>query len=708
MAEPPEEDKKSNRKDEHPEAVFHPAGEFGKEGIGGRVRRVTDSMFNTVTEKMGSLPLGKRRDPEPVFKEIDRTLKLPDKRAIFRASPEHLDSYKIPGAKESQSRQSNGNGNGNGQIQNEGNSEEATEVNTVTEIDAVKTRMEMTQRIVIKGGKVVNADHAFDADVYIEDGVIRQVGKDLITPGGATIIDAHGKLVMPGGIDTHTHMQLPFMGTTAVDDFYQGTKAALAGGTTMIMDFVIPGKGESLLAAYEKWRGWADPKVCCDYSFHVAVTWWSSTVAEEMEVLTKEKGINSFKMFMAYKDVFMVNDTELYHAFKRCKELNALAQVHAENGDLIAESCKKMLDLGITGPEGHSQARPEDMEAEATNRAICIAKQVDVPLYIVKVMSKSSADIISAARKKGNVVFGEPIAASLGTDGTHYHDKCWRHAAGHVLSPPLRPDTTTPSYLMDMLANDELQLTGTDNCTFSSNQKALGKDNFTMIPNGVNGVEDRMSVVWEKGVHSGKMDPCRFVAVTSTNAAKIFNIYPRKGVIQVGSDADIVVWDPNATRTISKDTHHQAVDFNIFEGMECHGVPVAVICQGRVVLEDGVLHVTQGAGRFIPNPTNSAACYSKIARRDEIKKPVKVEREPYDGPVFVPSTEDESAKAVAVSPITHQDEFSRPPTRHGGGRDLHASSFSLSGRQVDDHVSPRASQKISNPPGGKSSIIFGD
>ncbi|XP_006822013.1 dihydropyrimidinase-like [Saccoglossus kowalevskii] len=705
MADAMEEKELTTKEDHHesnPEAVFQ-SMEGDKDT--GPVRRVTNSMFATVTEKMGSLPLGgfRRQDAEPVFKEIDRTLKLPDKRAVYRASPEHLESYNIPDASR------NGNSNCKTNQAAPTSPVDPTEADSLIEADTAVPVNErfLTQRILIKGGRVVNSDYSFDADVYCEDGIIRQVGKDLITPGGATIIEANGKLVMPGGIDTHTHFQMPFMGTVSADDFYQGTKAALAGGTTMIMDFVIPQKGESLLSAYEKWRSWADPKVCCDYSLHMAVTWWGDKVSQEMEVLTKDKGVNSFKTFMAYKDVFMLNDTELYHTFNRCKELRALAQVHAENGDLIAETSKKMLELGITGPEGHEMCRPEEVEAEAVNRAICIASQTSVPLYVVKVMSKSSANIIAAARKKGHIVFGEPIAASLACNGTHYWNKCWRHAAGYVLGPPLRPDTTTPGYLMDMLANDELQLTGTDNCTFNSNQKAMGKDDFTKIPNGVNGVEDRMSVIWEKGVHTGKIDPCRYVAVTSTNAAKIFNIYPRKGVIQVGSDADIVVWDPDQTRTISKDTHHQAVDFNIFEGMECHGVPVAVVCQGRLVVDEGVMHVTQGAGRFIPNPVNSPTCYSKIKRRDELNQPKAVEREAYEGPVYDPSQKIESPSPS--DPLTHHDEdlSSRPTSRHGG-RDLHASTFSLSGRQVDDHVCPRASHKITNPPGGKSSIMFGN
>lgn len=453
-------------------------------------------------------------------------------------------------------------------------------------------------------------------------------------PADAKVVDASGKLVMPGGIDTHTHMQLPFMGTVAVDDFYSGTRAALAGGTTMIIDFVLGPRNESLLQMYDRWRGWADPKVCCDYSFHVAVTWWSPQVREEMGTLVKERGVNSFKMFLAYKDVFMLRDDELLQSFERCKELGALAQVHAENGDIIASQSKKMVEMGITGPEGHEMCRPEIVEGEATFRAITLASQVNCPIYIVHVMSKSAAQAVIKGKESGCVVFGEPIAASLGTDGTNYWNKCWRHAAGHVMGPPLRPDPSTPDYLMNLLAKGDLDLTGTDNCTFNANQKALGKDDFRCIPNGVNGVEDRMCVIWEKGVSSGKMDPCRFVEVTSTMAAKVFNIYPQKGVIRVGSDADIVVWDPEAEKTISAKTHYQAVDFNIFEGMKCRGVPVVVISQGRVVVESGKVEVVQGCGRYIPRQPYSDIVYSRIQQRDKTCQPKKVEREPYTGPVI--------------------------------------------------------------------------
>jgi dihydropyrimidinase len=497
--------------------------------------------------------------------------------------------------------------------------------------------MSSTMPLLIRNGTVVNDDYTWRADVLCQDGVIVAVGENLAAPAGARVLDAAGKLVIPGGIDPHTHCQLPFMGTVAVDDFNFGTRAAVAGGTTMLIDFAIPSKGESLVDTYHKWRSWADPKVVCDYGLHVAVTWWDDDgrVAKEMEALTAQHGVASFKCFMAYKGVFMVTDEQMVHIFQTCKRIGALAQVHAENGDLIVEGQQQMLRKGITGPEGHVMARPEDVEAEATFRALVIGNRVNTPVYIVHVMSKMACDSVVRARHQGWVAFGEPIAAGLGTDGCHCWHENWRHASAYVMGPPLRPDPTTKEYLMRHLATGDLQVVGTDNCTFNTDQKAMGKDDFRKIPNGVNGIEDRMSIVWSKGVHAGILSPQQFVAVTSTNAAKLFGCYPRKGRIQVGSDADICLWDPNAVRTISAKTHFHAVDFNIFEGMTVHGGCYATVVRGSVVFENGKLNVVNGSGRYVAR-TAFGFAFNGIAERDAARQREEqpVTRSPYEGPVF--------------------------------------------------------------------------
>lgn len=581
----------------------------------------------------------------------------------------------------------------------------------------------------------MNDDSVFDSDVYIEEGIIkyvfkciefyfnyllclfRQIGRDLVVPGGVKIIDARGHYLIPGGIDPHTHLQSPFMQARSVDDFYTGTKAALAGGTTMIINHAIGEPNSGLLETYEKWRSMADEKVCCDYSLHVAVTNWKDGQTEkELAVLVKEKGINSFKAFMAYKDYLMLKDPQLIALFDVCRQLGALPLIHAENGDVIAYNQQKLLRLGVRGPEGHLQSRPEEVEAEATHRAIVLANQVNCPLYVVHIMSKSAGDVIANARNKGNIVFGEPIAAGLGTDGTHYYNKCWRHAAGHVLSPPLRPDKTTPEYLMNLLGAGQLQTTGSDHCAFNTEQKGLGADDFTKIPNGINGVEERLMVIWEKGVRTGKLSISQFVAVTSTNAARIFNLYPRKGKIAVGSDADLVVWGKKP-KVIKAETHNSAVDFNIFEGLTVQFSPLIVISNGRVVLDGDGLRVSHGSGRFIPRAPNSPYVYGVIRERERIG-PIKIDR---SGKAAEPDRTDGITKSMAATNINEpiiipaqiaEDEssvggqgFFKAPTR-SGVRNLQDSSFNLSGAQIDDDKLGKTGIRVHNPPGGRSSGIW--
>jgi len=477
--------------------------------------------------------------------------------------------------------------------------------------------------LLVKGGTVVNADYTQAADVLIEGGKVIAVGRNLEAPAGAEIIDAGGAYVMPGGIDPHTHMELPFMGTVASEDFYSGTTAGAVGGTTTIIDFVIPNPQQDLLEAYHTWRGWAE-KAATDYSFHVAITWWSDSVRAAMGTLVNELGVNSFKHFMAYKGAIMCDDEVLVNSFTRARELGALCTVHAENGELVAHLQKQLLAMGITGPEGHPQSRPSAVEGEAADRAIRIAQVLNVPLYIVHNSCIESLQAITRARNEGQRVFGEVLAGHLLVDDEVYRHPDWDYAAHHVMSPPFRPKVHQEALWRGLQAG-MLQTTATDHCCFCTPQKRMGHNNFTQIPNGTGGVEDRMHVLWHHGVNSGRLTPSEFVAITSTNAARIFNIYPRKGLIAPGADADIVIWDPTRERTISKHTHHQKIDFNIFEGMVVKGINTVTIANGAVVYKDGDVRTVRGAGRYVDRPA-FPSYYDAVKRAAEVNAPSAVSR----------------------------------------------------------------------------------
>ncbi len=458
--------------------------------------------------------------------------------------------------------------------------------------------------LLIKNGKIVNADMSFHGDIYCEAEKIVAIADQISAKENDEVIDAEGCLIMPGGIDPHTHMELPFMGTVASDDFYSGTRAALAGGTTTIIDFVIPNPQQDLMEAFQQWQEKAE-KAATDFSFHVAVTWWDDSVSEAMEVLAKEHGVNSFKHFMAYKNAIMADDEVLVNSFKRARDLGAIATVHAENGELVFRLQQEMLEQGITGPEGHPLSRPPEVEGEAANRAIEIANLMNVPIYLVHTSCQQAVDAIARARANGQRVYGEVLPGHLLIDDSVYRDPDWSFAAAHVMSPPFRPKGHQ-QHLWKALQAGTLQTTATDHCCFCDPQKRNGEDDFTQIPNGTAGVEDRMHVMWHHGVNTGRLTENEFVAVTSANTAKIFNIYPRKGVIRVGSDADLVIWDPEKYRTISKQTHHQNVDFNIFEGMKVQGVNTHTISRGDLVYKEGNITAEQGRGKYIKRPLYSA------------------------------------------------------------------------------------------------------
>lgn len=477
--------------------------------------------------------------------------------------------------------------------------------------------------ILIQGGTVVTAEREFRADVLVEGETILAIGEGL-EANGAEIVDAGGCYVMPGGIDPHTHMELPFMGTTASEDFFTGTSAAAAGGTTSIIDFVIPSPQQNILDAYKTWRGWAE-KAATDYSFHVAITWWDDTVHADMATLTREHGVNSFKHFMAYKNAIMCDDEVLVNSFTRARELGALCTVHAENGELVFRLQQQIFDKGLHGPEGHPLSRPPEVEGEAANRAIRIAEVLGVPLYLVHTSCIDALEAVTRARLEGQRVYAEVLAQHLVIDDSVYRDPDWNKAAHYVMSPPFRPKEHQEA-LWRGLQSGMLQTTATDHCCFCTPQKQMGVDDFRKIPNGTAGIEDRMSVLWHHGVRTGKLTRPEYVAVTSTNTAKIFNIHPKKGAIEVGADADIVVWDPDGRRTISAATHHQNIDFNIFEGMEVQGVARTTLSRGRIVWHDGDLRTTRGTGRYIDRPC-FAPYWHNQELRNRLAEPVPVQRE---------------------------------------------------------------------------------
>ena len=473
---------------------------------------------------------------------------------------------------------------------------------------------------VIKNGTIVTADLTYKADVKIDGGKIIEIGPDL---KGDETLDATGCYVMPGGIDPHVHLEMPFMGTYSADDFDSGTRAALSGGTTMVVDFCLPDPGQSLLDALKRWDNKAT-RAHCDYSFHMAVTWWGEQVFNEMQTVVQEKGINTFKHFMAYKGSLMVNDDEMFASFSRCAELGALPLVHAENGDIVASMQQKLMDEGNDGPEAHAYSRPASVEGEATNRAIIIADMAGVPLYVVHTSCEQAHEAIRRARQNGMRVYGEPLIQHLTLDESEYFDKDWDHSARRVMSPPFRNKQHQDS-LWAGLAAGSLQCVATDHCAFTTDQKRYGVGDFRKIPNGTGGLEDRLPMLWTYGVATGRITMNEFVAVTSTNIAKILNLYPRKGAILVGADADLVVLDPKKSKTISAKTQQSAIDYNVFEGKQVTGLPRYTLTRGVVAVEDGTVKSREGHGEFVAREPYPAVSKS-LSTWKELTAPRKVER----------------------------------------------------------------------------------
>ena len=472
---------------------------------------------------------------------------------------------------------------------------------------------------LIKGGTIVTADRTYKADVLIEGESISAIGSGL---SGTATIDATGCFIMPGGIDPHTHLDMPFMGTNSADDYESGTKAALSGGTTMVVDFCIPGKGQRLMDAWADWDK-RSAKAATDYSYHMCITYWSDQVREDMAEVVKH-GVTTFKHFMAYKGALMVNDDEMFSSFRRCAELGAMPLVHAENGDVVAALQAKLMADGITGPEGHAFSRPPEVEGEAANRAIMIADVAGVPLYIVHTSSIPAHEAIARARALGKRVYGEPLIQHLVLDESEYFNKDWKHAARRVMSPPFR-DKKNQEDLWNGLRAGSLHVVATDHCAFTTKQKEVGLNDFTKIPNGTGGLEDRMPVLWTHGVNTGRMTMNEFVAVTSTNIAKILNIYPKKGAVLPGADADLVIWDPKATKTVSAETQISVIDYNVFEGQKLTGLPRMTLSRGEVCWQDGKVTAKTGRGKFVaraPFPPEAAA----LADWKRMTQPQKIAR----------------------------------------------------------------------------------
>ncbi|MGB3408234.1 MAG: dihydropyrimidinase [Jannaschia sp.] len=480
---------------------------------------------------------------------------------------------------------------------------------------------------VIKNGTIVTADRQWKADVLIEGEKIAQIGENL---KGDEVIDATDAYVIPGGIDPHTHLEMPFMGTTATETFESGTFAAAAGGTTMLVDFVLPGE-DGLLAAVDDWDRKSKDQICTDISYHMAITGWSRSIWEEMESVVKDRGINTFKHFMAYKGALMVEDDEMFASFRRCAELGALPLVHAENGDIVQELQQKYMAEGITGPEGHAYSRPPEVEGEAANRAIMIADAAGTPLYIVHVSCEQAHEAIRRARQKGMRVYGEPLIQHLTLDESEYFNKDWQYAARRVMSPPFRSKEHQDG-LWAGLAAGSLQVVATDHCAFSDKQKQMGLKDFTMIPNGTGGLEDRLAMLWTMGVETGRLTPEEFVAVTSTNIAKILNIYPMKGGIHVGGDADVVVWDPKISKTISAASQKSIIEYNVFEGKKVTAQARYTLSRGDVIWAHGQNTQPQpGRGKFVRRPAFASASKA-LSKWKALNTPRKIERDPKNIP----------------------------------------------------------------------------
>jgi len=450
---------------------------------------------------------------------------------------------------------------------------------------------------IIVNGLVATATDTYPSDVAISDGKISAVGQNLPRENAGIIIDASGRYVFPGGIDVHTHLDMPFGGTTSADDFETGTRAAAFGGTTTLIDFAIQYKGQTLRAAFDTWMQKASGKAVCDYAFHCIITDLADAQLSEMNALVRE-GVTSFKLFMAYPGVFMLDDASIFKALRATSKNGGLVCMHAENGGAIDVIVQQALAEGKKAPKYHALTRPTTAEAEAVSRAIALAEMAGAPVYIVHLSCNDALEKVREARDRGLPVYAETCPQYLYLSLENM-DAPGFEGAKYVFTPPLR-EKWNQEKLWTGLKTDHLQVVSTDHCPFCfKEQKELGRDDFTKIPNGGPGIEHRMSLIYSGGVAAGRFSVNRFVELVSTTPAKLFGLYPRKGTIAAGGDADLVIFDPNRKHTISAKTHHMRVDYSMFEGIEVTGMPDAVLSRGRVVVEGDKFLGRAGAGEFL-------------------------------------------------------------------------------------------------------------
>jgi dihydropyrimidinase len=454
---------------------------------------------------------------------------------------------------------------------------------------------------LIRNGTVVTATDTYAADVGVSGGKISAIAAHLPIENAGRVIDAAGRLVMPGGIDVHTHLDMPFGGTTSADDFESGTIAAAFGGTTTLIDFAIQYKGQTLRRAFDTWMKKAHDKAVTDYAFHCIITDLGAAQLEEMSQLIRE-GVTSFKLFMAYPGVFMLDDATIFRAMSQAAKHAGLICMHAENGGAIDVIVQKALAEGKRAPKYHALTRPTTAEAEATSRAIALAEMAGAPVYIVHLSCNEALEKVREARDRGLPVYAETCPQYLYLSLENF-DVPGFEGAKYVFTPPLR-EKWHQEKLWQGLALDTLQVVSTDHCPFCfKEQKELGKDDFTKIPNGGPGIEHRLSLIYTGGVHAKRFSANRFVELVSTAPAKLFGLYPRKGTIAVGSDADLVIFDPDEQQVISAKTHHMRVDYSMFEGIQITGVPKTVLSRGLTVIDSGKFAGRPGAGQFLRRQT---------------------------------------------------------------------------------------------------------